>query len=130
MKRPTIIIELPYPPSVNAYYGHRSSGKHRVIKYVKADGKQFQQDVEVLIRELGISSIFPLSGRLAVKVLLTEPAPKRKRDIDNPMKALLDAITLAKVWVDDSQIDDLHIKRQQHDSKHPRGKCTVQIDLI
>jgi len=36
---------------------------------------------------------------------------RRKRDIDNTLKALLDALTHAGVWLDDSQVVDLRIRK-------------------
>jgi crossover junction endodeoxyribonuclease RusA len=39
------------------------------------------------------------------------PPDRRKRDLDNYMKGLLDALTNGKLWVDDSLINQLHIYR-------------------
>ena len=39
------------------------------------------------------------------------PPDKKRRDLDNHMKALLDAITHAGLWEDDEQIDQLQIYR-------------------
>ncbi|NBW20709.1 MAG: RusA family crossover junction endodeoxyribonuclease [Caulobacteraceae bacterium] len=39
------------------------------------------------------------------------PPDRRKRDLDNILKSLLDALTHAGVWEDDSQIEDLRIYR-------------------
>ena len=36
---------------------------------------------------------------------------KRRRDLDNLLKATLDSLTHAGVWSDDSQIDALSIRR-------------------
>jgi crossover junction endodeoxyribonuclease RusA len=52
----------------------------------------------------------PLTTRLAVEMLLYPP-DRRRRDIDNTAKALLDALQHAGVYTDDSQIDRLVIER-------------------
>lgn len=41
------------------------------------------------------------------------PPDKRKRDIDNLTKCILDSIQKAKVFVDDNQIDELFISRHE-----------------
>lgn len=51
-----------------------------------------------------------LRGRLAVEILALPP-DRRRRDLDNALKAALDALTHAGVWEDDSQIDELTIIR-------------------
>jgi crossover junction endodeoxyribonuclease RusA len=52
----------------------------------------------------------PLEGRLSTKVTL-HPPTRRSIDIDNRMKALLDAMEHAGVYRDDGQIDHLEIVR-------------------
>jgi crossover junction endodeoxyribonuclease RusA len=51
------------------------------------------------------------AGRLAVEIEAHVP-DKRKRDLDNLFKAVLDSLTHAGVWADDSQIDALRIVRK------------------
>lgn len=51
-----------------------------------------------------------LYGRIEVS-MIAYPPDNRSRDIDNLIKACLDAMTHAGVWVDDSQIDILSIRR-------------------
>ena len=53
-----------------------------------------------------------LSGRLAIKVI-AEPPDKRRRDLDNILKAPLDALTHAGVLMDDEQFDEINIVRGQ-----------------
>ena len=52
----------------------------------------------------------PLTGRVAVRIE-AQPPDRRVRDLDNLLKAPLDALTHAGLWVDDSQIDELTIMR-------------------
>jgi crossover junction endodeoxyribonuclease RusA len=99
-----ISIELPYPPSVNHYWGQ--SGKHR---FIGAKGKEFRKTVIELIEREKIRTLF---GRLAVHVNLYPP-DRRKRDVDNCMKSLLDALEHGGLYENDSQIDELHIIRKE-----------------
>jgi Holliday junction resolvase RusA-like endonuclease len=46
--------------------------------------------------------------RVVVEVYVPD---RRKRDLDNLHKGILDSLTHAGVWGDDSQIDDLRIYR-------------------
>jgi len=104
----TIILTLPLPPSVNNYYGVTAPAAHRVIKYIKPAGKKYMEDVNNYIRTNGfnIQANIPLK----VEVLINFPT-NHKTDLDNRMKCLLDSLTKAEVWEDDSLIDDLHIVR-------------------
>ena len=53
------------------------------------------------------------TGRVAVYVE-AHPPDKRRRDLDNLWKGVLDAMQHAQVYVDDNQVDDLHIVRRAH----------------
>jgi len=68
----------------------------------------------------------PMTGRLAVTVDLYPP-DKRRRDVDNSAKATLDALAHAGVYEDDSQIDDLHIRRRE---VVPPGRVVVTVTAI
>jgi crossover junction endodeoxyribonuclease RusA len=52
----------------------------------------------------------PLTGRLAVEVTLFPP-DRRRRDVDNALKAMLDSVGNGGAYLDDSQIDDLRVVR-------------------
>lgn len=98
------ILYLPWPPTINSYY---SSG-YGHVKYISAKGRIFRNSVIESINEQlpGIT----LRGKLYVECIL-HPPDKRRRDLDNYSKALLDAITAGGLWEDDSQIDQLTFLR-------------------
>jgi crossover junction endodeoxyribonuclease RusA len=97
-----ISLTLPYPPTINHYYGVR--GKSR---YIKKAGLEFRKAVAEIVAQ---NKHKLLSGRIQI-VIRASPPDKRTRDLDNICKALLDSLTHAGVWEDDKQIDDLHIFR-------------------
>ena len=97
------LLILPVGPSVNLYW---RSAKGRV--YVSKEGKDFRKTVCASEGRPGK----PMLGRLKVLVEFYPP-DRRRRDLDNLMKATLDAVQAAGWYEDDSQIDDLHIKRRE-----------------
>jgi crossover junction endodeoxyribonuclease RusA len=101
-----IVIYLPWPPSVNSYY--MTVGRTRGLKRISKAGREFRMLAETAIYEQGI--LEPLTDKLNVEVILYPP-DNRRRDLDNYMKALLDACTVGGLWEDDSQIDQLAIYR-------------------
>ncbi|MEW6310769.1 MAG: RusA family crossover junction endodeoxyribonuclease [Pseudomonadota bacterium] len=95
-------ISLPWPPSNNTYY--RRVGAKTLIS---AKGRDYCAAVMKACAEARISR---QDGRLAV-VIKACPPDRRRRDLDNMLKGLLDALTHGGAWEDDSQIDHLTIKR-------------------
>lgn len=107
-------LELPYPPSINNYYGRSRNGR----VFIKKEGKQYRADVIDLLKNSE-----PLSDRLRVWVEVYVP-DNRRRDVDNIKKALLDALTHAGVYEDDCLIDDLRTVRC---GKEKGGRVVVHI---
>ncbi len=107
-----ITVALPFPPTVNTYWRHITSrGKTRTI--LSRAGRQYKHDVFMAV---GSSRHMPAvqqmrSQRIAVTIYVSPP-DKRRRDLDNLLKAPLDALT-GILWDDDGQIDDLRIVRKQ-----------------
>ena len=92
---------LPWPPTVNTYWRNI---KGRTI--ISERGRKYR--LEVLAQLAGAE---PMMGRLAIKIA-ANPPDKRKRDLDNILKALLDSLTFAHVIEDDSQFDFISIARR------------------
>jgi crossover junction endodeoxyribonuclease RusA len=110
---------LPWPPSINHYYR-----QHRGRIYVTHKGKAYRRLVyEHLMAQL----VRDTPGRLAVHIVVHQP-DRRKRDLDNLLKCLLDALQHGGAFADDSHIDDLHIVRGSVD--RPGGHVEVQVTTI
>ncbi len=112
-----MILELPYPPSVNMYWRHTKAGRH----YISAEGKAFRETVGWIVKQARASE--RLTEKLDVTVQIFPP-DKRRRDIDNVFKSLLDALQHAGGYEDDFQIDRLAIVRCNVEKP---GKCIVTI---
>lgn len=97
-----VTLRLPHPPSVNHYWRH-ARGRH----YISADGKAYRRQVCALVARDGCRA---LSVPAWVEIAWSPP-DRRRRDIDNVLKALLDALGHAGLYVDDSQIHDLRVRR-------------------
>lgn len=111
-----IELDLPWPPSVNSYWRSPNSGPLAGRTLISEKGRAYrgavltnvakQCDAEVLIGR----HMLMAQARLSV-ALYAYPPDKRRRDLDNLPKAVLDALTHAGVWADDEQIDHLSILR-------------------
>ena len=113
-----IVIHLPWPPTVNNYYTKVRNGL-----YISKRGRKYREQVEEAVREQSINKIDALHQRLCVKIVLYPPDIK-VRDLDNYHKSLLDAVTKAEVWRDDSLIDQLFTFRGREIKK---GKAVMMI---
>lgn len=101
-----MILNLPFPPSVNQYYRSPNKGPLAGRTLISEKGRAYRDAVRILA-----SAGKPIAGRVAVVIEAFMP-DNRRRDLDNLTKALLDSLTHAGVWLDDSQIDDLRIIRR------------------
>lgn len=108
---------LPWPPTVNKYW---RNVKGRTI--ISELGREYKREVAWMIKAAGMDA--HLQGPLAVTITL-HPPNRRKRDIDNTLKALLDAMQEAGVYEDDSQIKEMHVYMH---TVHPGGRVDVEIE--
>lgn len=97
-------VRLEYPPSTNTYY--RRAGH---TMYLSPSGRRFKQDsASDVLAALG--KVTPLEGRIGVQIELAAPNKTRDTDIDNRIKATLDALQ-GVLFVNDGQIDQLIVRR-------------------
>ncbi len=109
-------IELPWPPSLNSI---KAAVNGRLILSKKC--RDYYMQCRVAVNSLyGLK----LTDDLEVTIALYPP-DNRKRDIDNHIKAVFDAMTHSKVWIDDSQIKDLRVRMREIEKG---GKAVIKID--
>ena len=116
-------IEMPWPPSLNTYY---RTVHGRIL--ISKEGREYRQLVG---RHLLARGIKPLGCKLQVSID-AYPPDRRRRDLDNLLKCLLDSLCVKQgcrvgLYFDDSQIDRLTITRC-----HPcdGGRVVVTVEVM
>ena len=105
-----ISLVLPWPPSTNGYWMPLvlKGGKPSLILTSRA--RDYRQSVLCAIRNKMGPALDPITGPVRIDVSL-RPPDRRTRDIDNNLKGLFDALTYCRVWKDDSQVDEMTVRR-------------------
>lgn len=115
------LTNLPFPPSVNTYWRHTVvGGKPRTL--ISKTGRAYRERVIDLVIERHKHPTINEPISLTVNLF---PPDKRRRDIDNSLKALLDALQHAGVYEDDYLIDQIIVTRRKPVTG---GSCTVYIE--
>ena len=109
---------LPYPPTINHYYGRQRGGG----VYIKPKGEIYRKLVWLYCVA---EEVTPLEGPLKAVIAADKP-DNRKRDLDNIQKCLLDALENAGVYEDDCQIHDLRTYWVGYDPPDGRVVVTLQ----
>ncbi len=123
-----IKLTLPFPPSVNHYWHSKivknkkgRPGRLQIMRYLSKRAKDFRADVQgCVFEQLGKAP--RLKCGLAV-IVHQHAGPGNVQDIDNGLKGLFDALEWAKVYVNDSQIDELLVIRK-------RRTAVARVDVI
>jgi len=113
-----IEFTLPWPPSVNTYWRNFDG---RMI--ISARGREYRETVgdQMTLQKM----VKRYTGSLRVEIEAWRP-DKRRRDLDNLLKATLDGLAHAGVYEDDSQIVDLRI----YWAKDIGGMLKIKIEEI
>lgn len=106
-------LRLPWPPSVNRYWRHPTRGALAGRHLISTEGRSYRAGIYQSVKARGIGAC--LTGRLAIRIDACPP-DRRRRDLDNILKSLLDALVHARVLEDDSLIDELSVFRRPPDS--------------
>jgi crossover junction endodeoxyribonuclease RusA len=109
-----IKLTLPYPPSSNRIWRNM-----RGVMVKTQEARQYNLEVAVEARRQGVKH--PRSEN--VKIVLDFYRPRRKGDLDNRIKILLDSIQ-GVGFINDSQIVEIHARRHD-DPKRPRVEAEI-----
>ena len=111
-------LTLPFPVSVNQYYRSIPRGKFCSV-ILSQKGRDFKAKVKSMV------DLYPTSEDVLVMIKLYPPS-KRKYDLDNMLKSLLDSL-IGIAYVDDSQIQCLAVSKEE---VFKGGKCTIKIKEV
>ena len=116
------VLELPWPPSVNHYWRFGNGHFH-----ISTEGKRYKATVAGILATAGIQ---PLRG--AVKLTIDAfPPDRRKRDLDNLQKSILDSCVYRRGFATGLYLDDSQVKRLEatmHDFD-PAGAGRVVVTV-
>lgn len=107
---PAVRITMPYPPSVNRYWRSVRVGKKCHV-ILSREAWAYRDRVQAFHTPITFEQRCP-QGPLRVAIVL-HPPDRRKRDVDNALKAILDALQYIHAISDDSQICDLRVVRAE-----------------
>lgn len=118
-----IELTLPWPPSMNTYWRHVTKGALAGRTLISQDGRDYRAAVAGAVLQQGRPRIG--DARCAIDIEVRMP-DRRRRDLDNLPKAILDSLTHAGLWCDDSQVDDLRVWR----SDRAGGVIVVRLRVL
>ena len=116
-----IVLDIPWPPTANKIWRHA-----RGQNYLSRPYKDFLSLTYMVVRQ----QLPRHHRRIETPVRLTidlYPPNRVRYDIDNRIKPILDALTRAGVWQDDSLVIELHVSKR---STLKRGRAIIEIHEI
>jgi len=112
-----VSFDLPFAPSLNRYYRHVGP---RVL--ISREGRLYRR---MVVSRLG--GLFKKFSEAVSLSLDCYPPDRRRRDVDNILKCLLDSLVGAGVIEDDSLVKRLHVEMRE---PIPEGLIHVHVATI
>jgi len=119
---PIFQFSLPYPPSVNTYW---RTWQGRTM--ISEAGRAYRKHVAATMMVGPVYRCYTCPLALSI---LAYPPDRRKRDLDNLLKAPLDALEKCGLFADDSQIKSIHAEMSEYDADLPDGRIYLIIGPV
>ena len=98
-----LFLTLPFPPSMNTYWRN-----FRGRTVLSKSGREYKEKVADYCAEYNVPKLGEAKLRISMVLF---PRDKRKTDLDNRIKCVLDSLENAGVFDNDFQVDELSIVR-------------------
>ena len=112
-------LTIPFPPTLNHNIGRRGARYFQSGEY-----KSFLTQVGWLWLK-AVPRDWSKESRYSVVVELIYNT-RRRYDVDNRVKPILDALTRAGTWNDDAQVDEILVVRGEVDKERPRALVWIE----
>ncbi len=125
------LFSLPFPPSINSYYGYTCIGRtirQAIAKvFIRDKGRDYRKLVIEIIKQknLEINANVPLE----VTITLTPP-DNRVHDIDNVLKCLFDSLSHANFWQDDRYVRKLNMDYREDIKYTKPGSVLIHVKAL
>lgn len=114
-----VSLELPLPPSVNSYWRSVPASKNRIARVlISEQGRRFKRACQLAATA---QCAGPMEGDVSLRCVVY--FKDRRRDLDNVLKPLLDALNKV-VYHDDRQVAHLELTKR-FDARKPRVEVSV-----
>ena len=113
-------FEMPWPPSVGSCW--RSINNKMILS---AAARKYRSNAIARLIDLKLYNK-KIAESLSVELVLNPPTLARY-DIDNFNKALFDALSHGKFWLDDEQVVELNIRKGE---KVKGGNVQVVVEML
>lgn len=123
----TIKLTLPYGPTVNHYWGQGRNGR----RFLTTKAKYFRHAVwEEVVRVCpDVLNGGPILVGSLRFTLLVYPPDRRKRDLDNLIKPIWDALEHAGVFENDCQIKEMNCEMREY-SENELARMEVTLEVL
>ena len=113
------MLILPFPPSLNVYWRN-----FRGRTVLSKAGREYKTAIAEYVSTHNV----PKYGESKLRItMILQPKDKRKIDIDNRIKCVLDSLQEAGVFDDDFHVDELHVMRGE---QVKGGRLLLTIETI